>query len=249
MKRILIVEDDENLSRGIAFSFEKEGFVVHSADTLRAGKSIFNQHSFDVVILDLNFPDGDGVDFCKVIREKSNVPIIMLTARDLETDEVSGLMAGADDYVTKPFSLSVLRARVEVILRRGSAKENHVIQSGIYRLDTTACKLYRESEEIIISATEFRLLHYFMTHAGQVLSKEQILAALWDSQGNFIDENTLSVNISRLRAKIEYDPKKPIKLKTIHGMGYVWVHTGEAGDAKASGHPASNPKGYERVKE
>ena len=223
MKRILIIEDDENLSRGVAFAFEKDGYTVNRATTLKAGRAYVEQGAIDLIILDVGLPDGNGVTFCEAIRKKTKTPIIMLTACDLETDQVSGFMAGADDYVTKPFSLSVLRARVEAVLRRAEAGESRVVESGVYRLDTASCKLYRNNEEIPISATEFRLLHYCMVHAGQVLTKEQMLAALWDSQGNFIDENTLSVNISRLRAKIEYDPKKPKKLKTIQGMGYVWV--------------------------
>ena len=223
MKRILIVEDDENLSRGIAFAFEQDGYSVLKATTIRAGQACFEQNNIDIVILDLGLPDGNGIELCKSIREKSSVPIIMLTVCDMETDEVSGLMAGADDYITKPFSLSVLRARVETVLRRLEVKENHFILSGGYRLDTNGFKLFNDNVEIPISATEFRLLKYLMSNAGQILSKEQILAALWDNQGNFVDENTLSVNISRIRAKIGDDPKKPKTLKTIHGMGYVWV--------------------------
>jgi DNA-binding response OmpR family regulator len=223
MKCILIIEDDADLSRGIAFAFEKDGYSVITANTIREGESKLEQNNIDIIILDLGLPDGDGIELCRSIREKSNIPIVMLTARDLETDEVSGLVAGADDYITKPFSLSVLRARVEVALRRLDKKENHIIQSGAYKLDTTLCKLFKENEEINISSTEFRLLNYFMSNAGQVLTKDQILAALWDNQGNFVDENTLSVNISRLRNKIETDPKSPKTLKTIYGMGYIWV--------------------------
>ena len=223
MKQILIIEDDENLSRGIAFAFEKDGYAVIQANTLKAGKFSYEQNDIDMIILDLGLPDGNGMELCRYIREKSNVPVIMLTACDLETDEVSGLMAGADDYITKPFSLSVLRARVDAVFRRLETKDTQAIQSGKYRLDADLCKLYRGNKEIPISATEFRLLKYFMNNAGQILSKEQILAALWDNQGNFVDENTLPVNISRLRAKIENDPKNPKIIKTIHGMGYVWV--------------------------
>ena len=223
MKQILIIEDDENLSRGIAFALEKDGYAAIKAATLKAGRICFEQQNIDIIILDLGLPDGNGLELCRYIREKSNIPIIMLTACDMETDEVSGFMAGADDYVTKPFSLSVLRARVEAVLRRMEARDNHIIQSGAYKLDTALCKFYKESEEVPVSATEFRLLNYFMSNAGQVLSKEQILAALWDNQGNFVDENTLPVNISRLRAKIGDEPKNPKTLKTIHGMGYIWV--------------------------
>lgn len=223
MKTFLIVEDDEDLSRGIAFAFEKDGYSVFRAATLKDGRICFEKNAIDIVILDLGLPDGNGMELCKSIREKSNIPIIMLTARDLETDEVSGLMAGADDYVTKPFSLSVLRARVEAVFRRFEIKDNQIIEAGRYRLDTSFCKLYCGNEEIPISTTEFRLLKYFLSNAGQVLSKEQILTALWDNQGNFVDENTLPVNISRLRAKIEDNPKNPKIIKTVHGMGYVWV--------------------------
>lgn len=219
---MLIIEDDENLSRGILFAFEKDGFSVMRASTLKDGQQSFTHHDFDIVILDLGLPDGDGMELCKSIREKSNVPVIMLTARDMETDEVSGLSAGADDYITKPFSLSVLRARVETVFRRMDTKDQFV-RLGEFRLDTDLCKLYRKDEEIPISRVEFRLLKYFMINAGQILSKEQILAALWDNQGNFVDENALQVNISRLRSKIETEPKRPQILKTVYGMGYVWV--------------------------
>lgn len=221
-KKILLLEDDENLSRGIAFTFEKDGYDVVSVGSIMDGKRMLEQHKIDLIILDLGLPDGNGMDLCKKIRTHSKVPIIMLTACDLETDEVSGLLAGADDYITKPFSLSILRARVEALLRRTEAESRHIISSGQYRLDTDTCKFYRGEEEISISVTEFKLLAFLMMNAGQVLSKEQILSALWDNAGNFVDENTLPVNISRLRAKLEDDPKNPQTIKTIHGIGYIW---------------------------
>ena len=225
-KLMMIVEDDGNLSRGMAFTFEKEGFDVISVAGYAAAWDAFCQRDIDIVILDLNLPDGDGVELCRRIRERSNVPVVMLTARDLETDEVQGLMAGADDYVTKPFSLSVLRARVSAALRRQDAGAGSVmLYSGDLRLDTQLCKLFCGVDEIPLSATEYRLVRYFMDYAGQVLSKEQILEALWDIRGSFVDDNTLQVNISRLRGKLEKDPKKPQIIKTVHGMGYVWSAT------------------------
>lgn len=219
----MIIEDDDNLVRGVAFAFERDGYFVITANSLKDGLAEFMRNDVDIIILDLNLPDGDGIGLCREIRNRSLVPIIMLTARDLETDEVAGLTAGADDYIIKPFSLSVLRARVETISRRLDAKINPVIQSGKFRLDTGLCKFYREDGEIPVSATEFRILNYFMSNSGQILSKEQILSALWDSQGNYVDENTLQVNISRLRAKIEDNPREPRVIKTIHGLGYVWL--------------------------
>ena len=223
MKHILIVEDDENLSRGIAFAFEQDGYAVATAATITAGRACFERQAVDIVLLDVGLPDGSGLELCKSMRAMSSVPVIMLTVCDLEIDEVSGLMAGADDYITKPFSLSILRARVEAVLRRLEVKEPGDLRSGGYRLDTNALKLFRDNAEIPVSATEFRLLKYLMSNAGQILTKEQILAVLWDNQGNFVDENTLSVNISRVRAKLGDDPKNPGIIKTVHGMGYVWV--------------------------
>lgn len=221
MKTILIIEDDESLSRGIAFTFEKDGYHVITAGTIVIGNEAFSQNKIELIILDIGLPDGSGLDLCKTIRTKSQVPIIMLTANNLEIDEVSGLLAGADDYITKPFSLSILRARVETVFRR-TGNMKHTLQVGKYQLDTDVCKLFYREKEILISATEFKLLNYMMTNAGQVLSKEQILSVLWDNTGNFVDENTLPVNISRLRAKIEDDPKNPQTLKTVHGIGYIW---------------------------
>ena len=221
MKTILIIEDDENLSRGITFALQKDGYTVLCAGNLRDGTALFHNGGISLIILDIGLPDGSGIQFCKDIRERSTVPVIMLTARDLETDEVSGLLAGADDYITKPFSLSVLRVRVEAVLRRTDTKSN-VLCSGIFQLDISSHNFFKGSEEIILSSTEFKFLHYFMSNVGQVLTKEQILSNLWDSDGNFVDENTLSVNISRLRAKIEDDPKKPKAIKTVHGIGYIW---------------------------
>ncbi|MFD1177984.1 response regulator transcription factor [Paenibacillus puldeungensis] len=223
IKTILILEDDENLSRGIAFTFEKDGYHAVSAGCIKEGKRMLEQQNTDLIILDLGLPDGNGMDLCKEIRAYSKIPIIMLTACDLETDEVSGLLAGADDYITKPFSLSILRARVEALFRRSLSGISHTISSGKYKLDADLCKLFREDEEIPISATEYRLLSFFMTNAGQVLTKEQILSSLWDNEGNFVDENTLPVNISRLRAKLEDDPRNPQIIKTIHGIGYIWI--------------------------
>lgn len=222
MKTILILEDDESLSRGIAFTFEKDGYHTVSAGSVAEGKQALEQHKPDLLILDLGLPDGNGMDLCREIRASSKIPIIMLTACDLETDEVSGLLAGADDYITKPFSLSILRARVEALLRRTEPASRHMMRSGKYKLDADHYKFFRENVEIPVSMTEFKLLSFLMENAGHVLSKEQIFSALWDHEGNFVDENTLSVNISRLRAKIENDPKNPETIKTVHGIGYIW---------------------------
>ncbi len=223
MKRILIVEDDKGLSRGLSFSFNKSGYKVECAVNLKAAKELFKQVDIDLLILDINLPDGSGIDFCREIRKKSAVPIIMLTARDMETDEVVGLESGADDYITKPFSLSVLMARVNSIFRRSADtfKPNQ-LKSGDIVINLDNFKVYKKEIEVTISSTEFKLLKYFLENKGHVLLKEQILNSLWDDSGNFVDENTLPVNIRRLRKKIEDDPSKPKHIKTVHGMGYIW---------------------------
>ncbi|WP_105619850.1 response regulator transcription factor [Vallitalea okinawensis] len=223
MKKILIVEDDEGLNRGVSYSFEKSGYEVHTAFNLKAASVLLKQLDIDMIVLDLNLPDGSGIDFCREIRKESVVPIIMLTARDLEIDEIQGLDAGADDYITKPFSISILMARVNSIFRRNNNHLNsNQIRSRNIVVNLDNLKVYKNNEEITISSTEFKLLKYFIENKGQVLLKEQILSSLWDDKGNFVDENTLPVNIRRLRKKIEDDPSEPQCIKTVHGMGYMW---------------------------
>lgn len=221
--KILIIEDDNGLNRGISFALEQEGYDVCSAFDLKYGESLYRQEKPDALLLDLNLPDGDGIGFCKKVREDSDIPILMLTARDMEVDEIMGLSSGADDYITKPFSVSVLKLRLEKILKRKNAEEavaqnqEEQLCSGKVCLDTKSLRVYFDGKEIELSLTEFRLLQYFLENKNQVLLKEQILQHIWDQDGNFVEENTLSVNISRLRKKIGNE-----SIKTIHGMGYLW---------------------------
>lgn len=222
MKTILLVEDDEGLRRGVSFTFEKEGYQVREASTLAAARAVLENAEVDLVILDLGLPDGPGLVFCEELRRHSPVPILILTARNLETDEVAGLMAGADDYITKPFSLAVLRARVQALLRRRE-NQSAILKAGACVLDQSACRLTVSGQEIPITATEYRLLQYLMQHAGQVLTRQQLLEALWDDTGNYVDENTLAVNISRLRTKLETDPHHPQQIVTVRGIGYQFA--------------------------
>lgn len=247
--KILIIEDDTGLNRGISFALEQEGYETVSAHTLREGGSRFEEENPDAVILDLNLPDGDGIDFCKKIRQLpgagSETAILMLTARDLETDEIMGLTSGADDYITKPFSVSVLKIRLQNVLRRkassrdiltdgGSRRQQgredgngvgeifreeaeHRITSGEIILDTKTLRAFCGEQELSLSMTEFRLLQYFMENRNRALLKEQILQHIWDADGNFVEENTLSVNISRLRKKLNGN-----YIRTIQGIGYLW---------------------------
>lgn len=221
-KIVLLLEDDKDLNRGITFAFEKEGYHVCSAFTLLEARRLLEKHNLEFAIMDLNLPDGDGLELCKEIREKSNLPIIILTARDLEIDEVIGLDSGADDYITKPFSLSVLKARVVAILRRKGNQEEGITCSNGIQLNPKAMKIIKHGVEMECTVTEFKLLRYLMENKNQVLLKEQILANIWDQEGNFVDENTLPVNISRLRRRIEDDPTQPNCIQTVHGVGYIW---------------------------
>jgi DNA-binding response OmpR family regulator len=230
MDTILIIEDDEGLSRGICFTLTKENYHMIEAATLSQGRQVLRTNQPDLILLDVNLPDGDGFAFCKEIREEYSIPIIMLTARDLETDQIIGLTVGADDYITKPFSLSVLKARIAAQLRRyhllqegESRMKQQWLTSANIRLCKDNCKVFRNEEEVDLSVTEYRLLKLFLEHRGQILLKEQILEAVWDTEGNFVDENTLPVNIRRLRKKLEDDPSRPKLIKTVHGMGYIWT--------------------------
>lgn len=223
MPNILIIEDDAGLTRGISFALEQEGYKTMTANTLKEGYALFEKEAPDGIILDLNLPDGDGLELCKKIRafpgKKSNAALLILTARDMETDEIMGLSNGADDYITKPFSISILKIRLKNILDRKSPEtgEEHFLTSGNISLDTKTLRVFCSGDEIELSMTEFRLLQYFLENRNQVLLKEQILQKIWDYDGNYVEENTLSVNVSRLRKKLGIN-----RIRTISGMGYLW---------------------------
>lgn len=220
--KILIVEDDAGLNRGISFALLQEGYETITAQNQKKGWEFFCRKQPDAVVLDLNLPDGDGIELCRSIRTKSDVPVIILTARDMEVDEIMGLESGADDYITKPFSVSVLKIRLEKALkkymqRQGGGMQKPELISGAVRLNPNTARVYLDGKEMELSLTEYRLLQYFMENKNQVLLKEQILQHIWDDDNNFVEENTLSVNISRLRRKIGDS-----YIKTIYGMGYLW---------------------------
>ncbi len=220
MRKILIIEDDEDLREGLAFSLQMDGYEIRCAGTKREGLERIRGESFDLVLLDCNLPDGSGFDLCTQIGAGETIPMFMLTARNTEMDEVKALELGVADFMSKPFSLAVLKARIRKILN-SSAPDMRLVSGGI-TVDRDGCRVYRRDEEIILSRVEYQLLLYLMENRNRVLSKEQILEHVWDSQGKFVDENTLSVNIRRLRAKVEEDPGHPARIRTVHGIGYVW---------------------------
>ena len=219
-KKLLIIEDDIDLREGLHFSFEGDGYEVLDVGTRREGQQEMKKGIYDLVLLDCNLPDGTGFDLCREVRRFSMIPIIMLTARDTEMDENRALELGVNDYLSKPFSLGVLKARMKRILNEKAETAN--LCSGNIVIDKSTCKVYKNEEEITLSKLEYRLLMYLIENKNHVLSKEQILSQIWDSDGKYVDNNTVSVNISRLRMKIEEDASNPKFIKTVHGVGYIW---------------------------
>lgn len=220
MSKILIIEDDEDLKEGLEFSLEMEGYDIQSVSTKKEAIHDIKRNHYDLLLLDCNLPDGSGFDLCAEIKKYKEIPIFMLTARNTEMDEVKALELGMADFMSKPFSLAVLKVRIRKILQN-SVTSSKIVTGGIM-IDKDACKVYRNEEEISLSKIEYQLLLYLAENKNQVLSKEQILGHVWDQQGKYVDENTLSVNIRRLRAKIENDIKRPERIRTVHGIGYVW---------------------------
>ena len=229
MTNILLVEDDKSLNRGISFKLKKEGYTTFSCENIENAKKILNKESIDLILLDVGLPDGSGFDLCSDIRTTSDVIIIFLTACDEEVDIVTGLDLGADDYVTKPFSLMILMSKIKALLRRNSSSmlSSNIISKDII-LNLEKMSLMKENNEIFLSKTEFKLIKYLMSNAQQVITKEQILSELWDINGDFIDQNTLAVNIRRLREKIEDIPSDPIYIKTVRGVGYIFTERCES---------------------
>ncbi|MHB9928575.1 response regulator transcription factor [Clostridium botulinum] len=223
MKSILLVEDNMSLNRGIQFSLMKEGYNVIATDSIKESQQKLNKEKVDLIILDINLPDGNGFDYCLDIRKTSNIPIIFLTALDSEIDVVNGLDMGADDYITKPFRLRELILRVNAIIRRTSNDcDFNIIQSKDIVFYINEMKIEKHGKEIFLSKTELKLLQYFMKNYQKILSKEQIIENLWNIDGEFINENTVAVNIRRIREKIEEVPSQPEYIQTVRGIGYVW---------------------------
>ena len=221
---IFLIEDDEALAEGISFMLEKEGYETERFSACSDSRRALEQIQPDLILLDWNLPDGDGLMLCREISEKWKIPILMITARDMEIDQVMCLESGADDYIAKPFSLAVLKARIAALLRRqgGQSEKAGQLISGQIRVDNKEMRAWKEDEELDLSLTEYRILKYFLENKNQVLLKEQILSHVWDNGGRFVEENTLMVNIRRLRTKVEKDASHPEYIKTVHGMGYLW---------------------------
>jgi len=220
MEHILIVEDDAALRNGIALALRGENRQVDVCPDIASAQAYFDAHGADLILLDVNLPDGNGLDWCRQLRRRSGVPVIFLTANDTELDEVMGLEAGGDDYITKPFSLAVLRARVDAALRRGT-RPDELWCFGDLRLDFRQMTFTKGGVELTLSKTEVRLLRLLVENRGRTLTRDRLLDSVWNG-GEFVDENALSVAIRRLRGKLEDDPKNPKFIQTVYGIGYAW---------------------------
>ena len=225
MKKILLLEDDISLIDGLKYSLEKNGFTVDIVNNVESARSALGEAgAYDLLLLDVTLPDGTGFEVCEYIRGRgSNVPIIFLTAADEEINVIRGLDSGGDDYITKPFRLGELMSRIYALMRRaGSAKDKNEIVSGSIKVDLDNCRVTKKGRALELTGAEYRLLSLLIRNAGRTVTRSSILDVLWDGSGNFVDDNTLSVYIRRLREKIEDDPSEPKRLITVRGFGYCW---------------------------
>lgn len=226
--KILLVEDDKTIAAGLEYSLQQENFSTVICHNVESAEVILAEDisQFDLCLFDLSLPDGSGYDLCRLVKQRSDIPVIFLTVADDEVNVVMGLDLGADDYITKPFRIRELISRIKSVLRRydrqtANKDDNKAVISikNIY-INTLEGKVYRNGTEVALTALEYRLLLIFAGHAGQVLTRNQLLEQIWDVAGDFVNDNTLTVYIKRLRAKLEDDPQNPALLKTVRGLGY-----------------------------
>ncbi len=223
MQTIMLMEDDAALGQGICLALKDSCVQVRLCQTLAQGRAALEHGPFDLLILDVNLPDGSGLDLLREVRQTSAVPIILLTANDLEMDIVSGLESGADDYITKPFSLAVLRARVNAQLRRGAPAQGTAVELDGFSFDFAWMEFRKNGRPIELSKTEQRLLRTLVENRGRVLPRETLLERVWPDGAQYVEENALSVTVKRLRDKLEDAPSRPRFLKTVYGIGYTWA--------------------------
>lgn len=224
MKHIFLLEDDETLGRGISMALTGPETSVVCRTSLSSAREALEEDRFDLLILDVNLPDGSGLDLLRQVRAEGDAtPVILLTANDLELDEVTGLEAGADDYVTKPFSLAVLRARVNAQLRRSAPKVSQTLTVGPFAFNFEQMDFRRDGRGVELSKTEQKLLRVLLENRGHAVPRATLVDRVWTDGAEFVEENALSVTVKRLRSKLEADPSKPEYLKTVYGIGYTWA--------------------------
>lgn len=219
MQKILVIEDDEALAEGICLTLQQTDFTIESFGTLAAAKKKLQADTPDLILLDINLPDGNGLDFCRALRQTSNVPLILLTARNLETDVITGFGVGADDYVTKPFSLAILRAKVAALLKRVGDFRTRTYHFSEAIFDFDRQKFLICGKEVELSKREQQLLEKLFVNPGITLTRENLLEELWSVDGDFVDQNALSVVVKRLREKLR-DAEDSLCIRTVYGIGY-----------------------------
>ena len=224
---IQIVEDDRALSDGVKLALQEPEMAFSQSGNVRQAKEAFERQLPDLIILDINLPDGSGYDYLKWVRERSSLPVLILTANDMEMDEVTGLTLGADDYMTKPFRLAVLRARIQVLRRRIEKTEAVKQHQEIYREDGfrfhfDTMKYFRDNQEIFLSVNEQKLLRLLVLNKGNLLTRNYLMDRLWSDSGEYVDENALSVTVNRLRSKLGRKKEGATYIQTIYGQGYMW---------------------------
>ena len=223
MPQILLLEDDAALGSGIQLALQGQEVQITLCTTLEQARSALNRHAFDLLILDVNLPDGSGLELLAQLRQSGDVPVILLTANDMEMDIVMGLESGADDYLTKPFSLAVLRARVNAQLRRGAHPRASCVEIDAFRFDFDRMDFRKAGQMIELSKTEQKLLRLLIENRGRTLPRAMLVDRIWTDGAEFVEENALSVTVKRLRGKLEDNPSAPKYLKTVYGIGYTWA--------------------------
>ena len=218
---VFLLEDDEAIGIGLKYSLENEGYTVTIATSVKSAFEIINKEKFALYILDLTLPDGSGYDVCKKIKSIGDFPVIFLTAYDDEVNVVMGLELGANDYISKPFRVKELIARIKSVLRRYNRENKGIIKIGNVLINTNKATVFKNGQEVILTAMEYKLFLILLNNRGNILSRNKLLEYIWDVEGDFVNDNTLTVYIKRLRDKIEDDPSAPMIIKTIRGLGYV----------------------------
>ncbi len=219
MYKILVVEDDLNINKNLCLLLNKEGYGAVSANNQKTAIDKLENEKFDLILLDISLPDGNGYAVCTAAKRIGDISVIFLTASDDENSVVTGFDLGADDYITKPFRPMELLSRIKNVLRRNGKAES-VIQLGDLKIDLIRGTVYKNEEELFLSALEYKLLLVFVSNRGIVLTRDKLLSEIWDIAGEFVNDNTLTVYIKRIREKIENDPQNPSFIKTVRGLGY-----------------------------
>lgn len=221
-KTVMILEDDVDLAEGIELSLQSEELKFVICSTIAQAKSAIHKQKFDLLIFDINLPDGNGLDFCREIKQKLSSPIALLTAKDMELDIVKGLESGADDYITKPFSLMVLRARIRALLRRSTIRNEQEYKDSVFLFRFETMEFYKNGVSIPLSKTEQRVLYLLTSNPNVIITRERLLEWVWPEGTEYVEDNALSVAIRRLRDKLEDHSSSPQYIKTVYGKGYMW---------------------------